>query len=118
MKKPDVHVISIATIGDKEYIIDVGYAAPFFKPLPRYWDHDFIIKCGYEKYIVKPRDEFGRTRVEQHFNNELQHWYVVNPQQREIGEFRDVIKDSYSDAAVFMNAVRITTVFRSWFRLC
>ena len=35
MKNPDVHLISIVTIDEKEFIVDGGYAAPFFDPLPR-----------------------------------------------------------------------------------
>jgi arylamine N-acetyltransferase len=46
--------------------------------------------------------------VEQHYNGKLQHWYTVNPQPRKIEDFRKVIADSYSNSAVFMNAIRIT----------
>ena len=108
MKNPDVHLISIVKIKNQEYIVDGGYAAPFLNPLPIDLREDYIINLGLEKYIIKPKDDAGRTKVEQYYDGKLQHWYVVNPQQREIDEFRDVIKDSYSDAAVFMNAVRIT----------
>jgi len=108
MKKPDVHILSIVTIDDKEYILDCGYAAPFSEPIPRDLQSDFKISSGLEKYIIKPKDEFGRTKVEQYFNNELQHWYVAKPQRRKIDDFRNVIEDSYSDEALFMNAIRIT----------
>ena len=108
MKNPDVHLISIVTIDKNEYIIDGGYAAPFFKPLPRYLSSDYLITFGNEKYIIKPKDEFGRTRVEQYTEGKLQHWYTAKPQERKIEEFKKVINDSYSNDAVFMNAVRIT----------
>jgi arylamine N-acetyltransferase len=108
MKKPDVHLISIVTVEKKEFIIDCGYAAPFFEPLPKDLKVDYIINFGNERYIVKPKDEKGVTKVEQYLNNELQHWYTAKPQPRKIEEFKKVIKDSYSDDAVFMNAIRIT----------
>lgn len=108
MKKPDVHIISIVTIDQKEYMLDCGYAAPFFEPIPLDSDKDLEISLGYEKYLVKPKDNFGRTKVEQYFKDELQHWYVAKPQERKIEDFRQVIEDSYSDDAVFMNAIRIT----------
>ncbi len=108
MKKSDVHIISIVTIDQKEYIVDCGYAAPFFEPIPLDSDKDFEISLGYEKYLVKPKDKFGRIKVEQYFKNELQHWYVAKSEERKIEDFRQVIEDSYSDDAVFMNAVRIT----------
>jgi len=108
MKNPDVHLISIVTIDRHEYIIDGGYAAPFFKPLPRYLKDDYIINLGSEKYIVKPKDESGRTKVKQFYNGELQHWYTAKPQPRKIKDFRQVIEESYADDAIFMNAIRIT----------
>lgn len=108
MKNPDVHLISIVTINEREYIIDGGYAAPFFNPLPRKLKEDYILGLGREKYIVKPKDEFARTKVEQYYDDKLQHWYIAKPQERNIEDFQKVIEDSYSDDAVFMNAIRIT----------
>lgn len=107
MKNPDVHLVSIIRIGDHEFIADAGYAAPFFLPLPRYLKKNFFILYGNEKYIVKPKDKIGNTRVEQYSGPKLQHWYTAKPQPRKIEEFRKVIEDSYSDDAVFMNALRI-----------
>ena len=109
MKNPDVHIISMVKIDAKEFIVDAGYAAPFLKPLPRDLKTDYTIKLGNEKYIVKPKDENGRTKVEQYSENELQHWYTAKPQSRTIDEFRKVIEDSYADDATFMNALRITS---------
>ncbi len=108
MKNPDVHLISMVKIDAQEYIVDGGYAAPFLKPLPRDLKTDYIINNGNEKYLVKPKDENGRTKVEQYFNGELLHWYSAKPQPRKIDEFRKVIEISYADDATFMNALRIT----------
>jgi N-hydroxyarylamine O-acetyltransferase len=108
MKNPDVHLISIVKIDNKEYIVDGGYAAPFFDPLPRDLDTDYLINYRKEKYIIKPKDELGRTMVKQYNDGKLQHWYTAKPQPRTLEEFRKVIEDSYSDDAVFMNAIRIT----------
>jgi N-hydroxyarylamine O-acetyltransferase len=107
MQNPDVHLISMVNVDGNEYIVDGGYAAPFLKPLPRDLDTDYIIGNGSEEYKVKPKDESGRTKVEQHYNGELQHWYTAKPHPREIGEFRSVIEDSYQDYSTFMNALRI-----------
>jgi arylamine N-acetyltransferase len=108
MKNPDVHLISIVKIDNKEYIVDGGYAAPFFDPLPRDLATDYLINNGKEKYIIKPQDELGRTKVEQYNDGKLQHWYTAKPQPRTLEEFLKVIEDSYSDDAVFMNAIHIT----------
>jgi N-hydroxyarylamine O-acetyltransferase len=108
MKNPDVHVISIVTIDGNEFIVDVGYAAPFFEPLPTGFNKDYVIRSGEEEYHIKPLESKGRTKVEQYYNGKLQHWYTANPKPRKIGEFTKVIKDSYADDAMFMNALRIT----------
>lgn len=108
MKNPDVHLISMVKIDGREYIVDGGYAAPFLKPLPRDLNKDYVISSGKEKYIIKPKDEMGRTKVEQYYDGKLQHWYRAKPHAREIKEFRKVIEDSFAVDAVFMNALRIT----------
>jgi arylamine N-acetyltransferase len=108
MKNPDVHLISIVKIDESDFIVDGGYAAPFLKPLPMKLNEDYIIDIGSEQYRVKPKDEKGRTKVEQYLNGELQHWYTANPQPRKIEEFNKVIKNSYADDAIFMNTLRIT----------
>lgn len=108
MKNPDVHLISRVRIEGCEYIVDGGYAAPFLNPLPMDLNTDYVISLGNEKYVVKPKSEDGKTRVEQHYNGKLQHWYTANTKPRKIEEFSKVIEDSYADDAVFMNAVRIT----------
>jgi len=108
MKNPDVHIISMVKINNQEYIVDVGYAAPFYNPLPRFLKEDSKISLGNEKYVVKPIDDLGGTTIEQYSNGKLQHWYTAKPVARNIEEFGEVIKDSYSDDAIFMNAIRIT----------
>jgi arylamine N-acetyltransferase len=109
MKNPDVHLISMVKIDAREYIVDGGYAAPFLKPLPMDLKTDYIIRNGSEKYLVKPKDENGRTKVEHYDDNELKHWYTAKSLPRKIEEFRSVIEDSYADDATFMNALRITS---------
>jgi len=108
MKNPDVHLINIVTVEGKEYIVDGGYAAPFLEPLPRLLTDDYVINLGPEKFILKPQDKYGLSKLEQYYNGELKHWYTAKPQPRCIENFRGVIKDSYADNAMFMNIFRIT----------
>ncbi len=35
MSNPDVHLVSMAELDQRQYLVDVGYAAPFAVPLPR-----------------------------------------------------------------------------------
>jgi arylamine N-acetyltransferase len=108
MKNPDVHLINIVTVDGCEFIVDGGYAAPFFEPLPRFLTDDYIINLGPEKFILKPQDKNGLSKLEQYYYGEFKHWYTVKPKPRKIEEFRSVIKSSYSDEAMFMNIFRIT----------
>ncbi len=108
MKNPDVHIINIVTVEKREYIVDGGYAAPFLEPLPRFLTSDYVLSLGPEKFILKPQDKNRLSKLEHYYNGEFKHWYTAKPKSRTIEEFRGVIKDSYSDDAMFMNIFRIT----------
>jgi N-hydroxyarylamine O-acetyltransferase len=108
MRNPDVHLISMVNVEDKEFIVDCGYAAPFLEPLPRDLPEDFVINFGDEKYILKPQNKDGTSKVEQFYKEELKHWYTAKPKARHNNEFKKVVKDSYDDNALFMNALLIT----------
>ncbi len=113
MKNPDVHLVSIVNIGGREFIADVGYAAPFFQPLPRDTEDDYIIGFGEEKYILNPVDENNYSKMKQYCKGELKHGYTAKPQPRKIEEFQNVIEDSYRDDATFMNAVMIARFYKN-----
>jgi N-hydroxyarylamine O-acetyltransferase len=113
MRNPDVHLISIITIDRHEFIVDLGYAAPFWEPLPRDLKEDYVINSGNEKYILKPKNNDGTSLLEQYYMGELSHWYTAKPYPRKIEEFRKAIKDSYADNAMFMNALLITHFFEN-----
>jgi arylamine N-acetyltransferase len=113
MKNPDVHLISIVTIENREFIVDGGYAAPFLKPMLRDIKADYVINSGNEKYVLKPQSDDGKSRLEQYHNGELKHWYTVKPKSRNFDEVDKVIKDSYADKAMFMNAILITRFFEN-----
>jgi len=34
MAKLDVHIVNVVKIGNREYLVDAGYAAPFAAPVP------------------------------------------------------------------------------------
>lgn len=113
MKNPDVHLISMVNIDDHEFIVDAGYGAPFLEPMPRDLEQDYVIDFGYEKYILKPQNDKGISKLEQYYNGELRHWYVAKPESRKIEEFKKVIEDSYANSAMFMNAILITRFYEN-----
>lgn len=113
MNNPDVHIVSIVKIDRHEFIVDVGYAAPFMQPLPRYLKKDYKFTFGYEKYVLKPQDKTGCSKIEQYVKGELKHGYKAKPIPRNINFFRNVIEDSYRDDATFMNAVVIVKFLKN-----
>ncbi|KAA3658607.1 MAG: arylamine N-acetyltransferase [Calditrichaeota bacterium] len=108
MANPDAHIVSLVTIREKEYLVDVGYAAPFWNPIPLDSDKDYTIQFGQNRYVLKPKDKTDRSRMEFYRDGGLNHWYVINPLPRQIHEFEHIIIESYRHDATFMNALLLT----------
>ena len=111
MSKPDVHAVSIVRLEGREYLVDVGYGAPFFEPMARDLDSEHEIVFGRNRYGLHPQDGRGRSRMDHFRDGRLIHGYIVRPVARRIEHFNEVIRDSYSDAATFMNVVVIERFF-------
>jgi arylamine N-acetyltransferase len=107
MTHPDVHLVNIVRVDGREHLVDGGYGSPFFAPLPRDLEHDHEIEFGRERYLLKPQDADGRSRLEFYRDGIHSHGYVVNPAPRVIEEFESVIQESFSASATFMNALVI-----------
>jgi N-hydroxyarylamine O-acetyltransferase len=105
MANPDVHMVSIVKLDGNEYIIDVGYGAPFMAPLPRDLKEDYIIKHEGDQYILRTQDINGCSRLELLRRDQQTHGYLVKPQLRDIGHFKEVIANSFRPDATFMNAI-------------
>jgi N-hydroxyarylamine O-acetyltransferase len=105
MSSPDVHIVSVVTLENQEYIVDVGYAAPFFEPMPRSLSTDFQINFGNDKYVLLPKDENGFSQLKFYRNGTPKHGYTVKSSSRTITEFDHVIKSSFDSTATFMNAI-------------
>jgi N-hydroxyarylamine O-acetyltransferase len=105
MSNPDVHLVSMVNIEKREYLVDVGYAAPFLTPMPRDLTTDYTIVLGRERYVLKPQDASGCSRMELYRDGNRNHGYVAKPAPRQIHEFELVIADSYREDATFMNAL-------------
>jgi N-hydroxyarylamine O-acetyltransferase len=111
MSKPDVHVVSIVRLDGREYLVDVGYGAPFYDPMPRDLDGDQEIIFGKNVFLLRSQDSMGRSRVDQIRDGELIHGYLVNPEPREIDHFSRVIRESYNDEATFLNVLVVERFF-------
>lgn len=111
MSNPDVHLVSMVTIENHEYLIDVGYAAPFWMPLPRDLTMDYTIVLGRDRYVLKPQDAQGCSRMELYRDGVLKHGYRAKPLPRRIEEFEHIIVDSYRDDATFMNSLLLARFY-------
>lgn len=107
MRHRDVHVVIIATLDQREFLVDAGYGAPFLAPLARDVHVDQVVAWGNERYVLRPRDEAGCSRLELYRDGVLKHGYLAKPTPRVPGFFRDVIADSFRPDATFMNAVAL-----------
>jgi len=111
MLNPDVHLVSVVTLEQREYLIDVGYAAPFLIPFPRDLSTDYIIVLGRDKFVLKPQDAQGCSQMELYRYGNLKHSYLVHPAPRLIQEFDQIIVDSYREDSTFMNSILLARFF-------
>jgi arylamine N-acetyltransferase len=109
MSNPDAHMALMVEVEGREFLVDVGYAAPFLLPLPRDLKIDFSIVLGRDRYVLKPQDENGRSRLEMYRNGILKHGYLAKPEHRTIDNFS--IADSFREDATFMNSLLLARFF-------
>ena len=105
MSEPDVHLVVLVRLDGREFLVDGGYGAPFLEPLPRDLSHDLEIVLGRERYVLKPRDGQGRSRLDLYRDGELRHGYLAKPGPRRIEEFAGVVAASFRPDATFLNQV-------------
>jgi arylamine N-acetyltransferase len=108
MNAPDVHIVNVVIFGNKKYLADVGYGAPFFNPIPLDSNENHNISFGNDNYVVLPKNVNGYSELKQYRENKLKHGYIVKPYGRAISEFEGVIEDSFRKSSTFLN--RITAI--------
>ncbi len=111
MAHPDVHLVIMVTLDGREYLVDAGYGAPFLSPMPRDLDTDYVVELGRDRYVLKPQDASGRSRLEMYRDGQLRHGYLAKPAPRRIEEFRDVIAGSFRPDATFLNSLLLTRFY-------
>jgi arylamine N-acetyltransferase len=111
MTRPDVHMVSIVRLEGREYLVDVGYGAPFYGPMPRDLEKEHEVVFGTNQFVLHPRDNRGRSRMDHLRDGKIIHGYLAKPEPRGIEHFDEVVRNSYSDTATFMNVVVIERFF-------
>jgi N-hydroxyarylamine O-acetyltransferase len=112
MTNPDVHMVIMVEVDGHEYLVDGGYAAPFLSPLPRDLTGDYVVALGRDRYVLKPQDAAGCSRLEMYRDGVVKHGYLAKPMARKIEDFRGVIADSFLSSATFLNALLLARFYR------
>ena len=116
MKAPQVHALNMIAVEGREYMADTGYAAPLLEPIPRDLAADYEIALGRDRYVLKPQDANGSSRLELYRDGILRHGYLANPTPRKIEDFGEVIGASFSANATFLNSVLVVRLLSGPFR--
>lgn len=107
MSRPDVHIVNLVTVGGREYLVEVGYGAPFWAPLPLDATTDLVTPFGEDRYVLHPRDARGRWRLDFFRRDDLVHGYTINPASRTIEWFRQEIRASFGPDTTFFNTILV-----------
>jgi arylamine N-acetyltransferase len=105
---PGTHMVVLVTVDKQDYLVDVGYAAPFNLPVPLNLAADYTIRYGRDEYLFNPRDSKDCTRLEMLRNGTYKHGYLVWPESRNINDFTKVISESFRPDATFFRTLLLT----------
>ncbi|MFC1707546.1 arylamine N-acetyltransferase [Planctomycetota bacterium] len=111
MSQPDSHTVIVVSIDGGEFLVDVGYGAPFFAPLPLDLDSPHTVGFGGDRYVLKPRDQNGYSRLELHRDGKHAHGYLVKPYPIEQDQFASFVRESFMETATFMNGTLLVRYF-------
>jgi len=111
MKTPQVHALNMIMIEGREYLADTGYAAPLLEPIPRDLAADYETILGRDRYVLKPQDADGCSRLELYRDGVLRHGYLAKPEPKRIEDFSKVIAASFSADATFLNSVLLVRFY-------
>lgn len=111
MKTPDIHALNMIRIAEREYMADTGYAAPLLEPMPRDLAVDYETRLGRDRYVLKPQDGNGCSRLELYRDGVLRHGYLAKPEPRKIEDFSKVIAASFAADATFLNSVLLVRFY-------
>jgi arylamine N-acetyltransferase len=105
MNNPNAHLVQVVLLEGREYLIDVGYAAPFLSPMPLDLDETQEFVAWDDRYVLYPKDEHDRSTMELYRGGQLKHHYTVTPRPQRISDFEKSIARSFSRDSTFLNSL-------------
>lgn len=105
MNMPSAHFVVMVTTEGRDFLIDTGYAAPFLEPMPHDLDEDYEVRLGRDRYVLRPNDGDGSSRMDLYRDGKPIHGYTARPTPRQISDLSPVIVSSFRDDSVFMNSL-------------
>lgn len=110
MSAPNVHTCLRVRTGGLAYHVDVGYAAPFRKPL-RLDRLPAEVVEGRNRYVLERDAADEGYRVTMFTGPERRHAYVAHQPPRSLDFFAETIRESYRPGTTFMTWLRISRFF-------
>jgi N-hydroxyarylamine O-acetyltransferase len=109
---PDGHMVNVVAIAGDEAIVDVGFGAPFWYPIPRDSTTEITLRLGTLRYVPKPKDNEGRNRLEIYRDAQLILRYLLKLTAKKLDDFEEVIARSYANSAPLLNYLLLVRYFR------
>jgi arylamine N-acetyltransferase len=107
--KPDVGRVRCARF-EGMYHVDVGYAAPFFRPISLS-ELPWETVLGPWRYVFDRGGSEGAYAMSVFAGAEPVHGYVVHPPARSREYFNPIVMDSFRPGQTFLTCLRITRFF-------
>jgi N-hydroxyarylamine O-acetyltransferase len=107
----DVHAAIVVTLAGRDWLVDAGYAAPLLCPLALDLEHGQEVRAGADRWVLQPRDDRGRARLEHWRGDERVHGYLLKPVSIPSESFDRAVRDSFRPDATFMNAILAVRCF-------
>jgi N-hydroxyarylamine O-acetyltransferase len=105
MSNPDVHMVIMVAVDGREYLVDVGYGAPFLEPMPRDLPSEYVVEFGADRYVLRPQDAIGRSRLDLYRDGTFKHGYLAKPGPRRHQDFSPAVAHSFRPEATFLNTI-------------
>ncbi len=109
----DVHIVLIVKFNGKRYLLDSGYGAPFYKPIPLDKQNPVEIIWSVFKYILT-KEKDGKHKITVYKDGKDVHHYIINPEERNIKHFEEEVCNSFKDESEFMKRLRLIKYFDNY----